>query len=74
MSIFARNTAKAPTLTEQLAEKGRGLRIDQSNAADLSRQHLVWAQEESARADKAAAHALAVEQAFTILDEAGVEL
>ena len=72
MAIFTRTNNQS--LRAALAERGTKLREDQQDAAQAAEEHLRASAAARVASDTAAAHALAVEQAVTILDEAGVTL
>lgn len=74
MALFTGKTATATSLNATLAQKGQALRVKQEREAQAAKNFLTAAQEAQEDSARAAAHALAVEQAVQILEEAGVTL
>lgn len=75
MAIFTKSTvAQGLTLRNHLENKGDELRQRQDAEAIAAENLSRAAAQAQVNSDTAAAHALAVEQALTILDEAGVVL
>lgn len=62
------------TLNTQLADRAKNLRAEQEFEARAAKNYLDAAAEAQEESRVKAAHALAVEQALVILDEAGVVL
>lgn len=71
---FVKNAEPALPLVEALAEKGTSLRVREVQKLEQARNLLDLAAQEKADAALAAKHAVAVEDAYKILDNAGVTL
>lgn len=73
MAIFTRKVSTV-SLNDQLVTKSVQLRNKSADEADAAESLTRAAAQARVNSDTAAAHAMAVEQALTILGEAGVEL